>query len=124
MTPCEVSNSLIDIAAVLGTAGNDLMWGTDYQPFEYFRGMAGNDTIDGRGANDIVDYGNAGRAVNITLAASGKILSLPTTARVELGLAGSIRFETLSLYMAEPRGHTYRQRQRQPPPRAQWKRHD
>ena len=60
------------IGGVYGSSGNDLIWGTDKDYIEYYRPGAGSDMVDGRGGGDIVDYGNANRAVNITMAAVGQ----------------------------------------------------
>ncbi|MBL8337693.1 MAG: hypothetical protein JNM97_13040, partial [Rhodoferax sp.] len=59
------------IGGIFGSSGNDLILGSA-RPTEYYRPAQGNDTVDGRGGFDIVDYGNANRGVIITLAAAGQ----------------------------------------------------
>jgi Ca2+-binding RTX toxin-like protein len=64
-------DSLQGIGGIFGSSGNDLIMGSA-RGAEYFRPFRGNDTVDGRGGFDIVDYGNAERAVTITMAAEGQ----------------------------------------------------
>lgn len=64
----EGTDTLIRIGGVLGSTGNDSLTGSDAL-FEFFRGDAGNDTIDGGGGRDVVDYSSAPSAVTVDLAA-------------------------------------------------------
>jgi Ca2+-binding RTX toxin-like protein len=92
------------ISGVFGSAGNDVMYGSG-RPIEFFRPGQGNDTIDGRGGMDLVDYGNAVRAVSITLAGAGQqtivaddgyaVAGIDTLINVE-GIHGSNFADTLT----------------------------
>jgi Ca2+-binding RTX toxin-like protein len=64
-------DSLQGIGGIFGSSGNDLIMGSS-RGTEYFRPFRGNDTVDGRGGFDIVDYGNADRALTITMAPEGQ----------------------------------------------------
>jgi Ca2+-binding RTX toxin-like protein len=61
-------DTLINITQVRGTAFEDELLGSDTTLTEQFEGMAGNDTIDGRGGFDIVRYDSAAGAVSVNLA--------------------------------------------------------
>ncbi|MFM2068116.1 MAG: hypothetical protein RLZZ584_3025, partial [Pseudomonadota bacterium] len=67
------TDTLIDIEAVRGSVFADTLTGSDTslavgaENFESFEGNGGNDTIDGLGGFDRVDYANAGN-VNVNLA--------------------------------------------------------
>lgn len=69
---------VIDMERLRGTSSADVMIGSDFsnQRQELFRGLAGNDTIDGRNGYDIVDYakdasygGKGGIIANLSSAA-------------------------------------------------------
>lgn len=62
------NDTLANIADVRGSSFNDILQGSDTDLTELFNGMAGNDTIDGRGGIDVVRYDTAGAAVNVNLA--------------------------------------------------------
>ena len=67
-------DTLIDIEAVRGSSFNDTLTGSDTslatvaENFESFEGLGGNDTINGLGGFDRVDYANAAGAVIVNLA--------------------------------------------------------
>jgi Ca2+-binding RTX toxin-like protein len=58
---------LRNIEAVRGSNFDDILTGSDTGAFESFEGRAGNDTINGMGGIDLVDYSFAGAAVNVNL---------------------------------------------------------
>lgn len=60
---------LLNIEAVRGSNFADILTGSDTGAFESFEGRGGNDTINGMGGTDLVDYSYAGAAVNVNLAA-------------------------------------------------------
>ena len=59
---------LRNIEAVRGSQFNDAITGSDTAAFESFEGLNGDDTIDGLGGTDRVDYFFARAAVNVNLA--------------------------------------------------------
>jgi Ca2+-binding RTX toxin-like protein len=67
------TDTLVNIDMVIGTSFADTLTGGSQSRtgsgslFESFRGMGGNDTIDGKGGQDRVDYQNATGAVTVTL---------------------------------------------------------
>jgi Ca2+-binding RTX toxin-like protein len=61
------SDVLLNIEAVRGSNFDDILTGSDSGAFESFEGRAGNDTINGMGGTDLVDYSYAGAAVNVNL---------------------------------------------------------
>ena len=63
------NDTLININQALGSAYDDVLLGSDSVLTEHFEGMAGNDTIDGRGGHDIVRYLSASYGVVVDLAA-------------------------------------------------------
>jgi Ca2+-binding RTX toxin-like protein len=50
------TDTLTNVEAVRGSSFNDRLTGSDSGVFESFEGMAGNDTIDGKGGIDRADY--------------------------------------------------------------------
>src|SRR6185369_7905089 len=63
------NDTLVNINQVRGSGFNDTISGSDRTDYtEMFEGMAGNDTIDGRGGFDMVRYDNSTAAVNVNLA--------------------------------------------------------
>lgn len=62
------TDTLININQALGSAYDDVLLGSDSVLAEHFEGMAGNDTIDGRGGHDIVRYSSASYGVVVDLA--------------------------------------------------------
>lgn len=62
------NDTLININQVLGSAYDDVLLGSDSFLTEHFEGMAGNDTIEGRGGHDIVRYLSASYGVVVDLA--------------------------------------------------------
>ena len=61
---------LKNIEGVRGSAFNDTLTGSDTAAFESFEGREGNDSIDGKGGIDRVDYQNSKGAVTVNLAAN------------------------------------------------------
>ena len=61
---------LRNIEGVRGSAFNDTLTGSDTAAFESFEGREGNDSIDGKGGIDRVDYQNSKGAVTVNLAAN------------------------------------------------------
>ncbi len=59
---------LRNIEGVRGSLFNDALTGSDTAAFESFQGLDGDDTIDGLGGTDRVDYFFARGAVNVNLA--------------------------------------------------------
>jgi Ca2+-binding RTX toxin-like protein len=63
------TDTLISIEGVRGTAFADTLTGSDDAGiFETFEGLEGNDTIDGRGGSDLVDYHASTAGVTVNLA--------------------------------------------------------
>lgn len=60
-------DTLINIEAVRGSNFHDRLFGSDTGVFESFAGMEGNDTIDGKGGIDRVDYSQSRVGVNVNL---------------------------------------------------------
>ena len=62
------ADTLVGIEAVMGSAFDDTLTGSNGAGYERFRGMGGNDTIDGGGGlMDEVDYRFATTGVNVNL---------------------------------------------------------
>jgi Ca2+-binding RTX toxin-like protein len=61
------ADTLQNIEGVRGTAFNDTLTGSDDGEFETFEGLAGNDSIDGKGGIDRVDYDGALKGVVVNL---------------------------------------------------------
>ncbi len=61
------TDTLINIEGVLGTNFNDRITGSDSTAIEIFTGNGGNDTIDGAGGIDAVDYVSSWAAVQVNL---------------------------------------------------------
>ena len=61
---------LKNIEGVRGSAFNDTLTGSDTAAFESFEGREGNDSIDGKGGIDRVDYQYSKGAVTVNLAAN------------------------------------------------------
>ena len=85
---------------IRGSAYSDHLYGTDRTDItEVLQGMAGNDTIDGRGGNDLVHYGyGPTTAVNVNLAtgvAYDGQGGIDTLINIE-GVQGSIFDDTLT----------------------------
>ena len=62
------TDTLRNIEAVRGSQFNDVLTGSDTAAFESFEGLNGDDTIDGLGGADRVDYFFARAGVNVNLA--------------------------------------------------------
>jgi Ca2+-binding RTX toxin-like protein len=60
-------DTLINIEAVRASTFHDRLFGSDTGVFESFAGMEGNDTIDGKGGVDRVEYAQSRAAVNVNL---------------------------------------------------------
>ena len=96
---------LVNIAGILGGAGNDTLTGD--ADANYFMGRAGNDRIDGKGGIDIVDYSyvaDPGTGLSVTMNASGTfivaltvggVLETDTLINIE-GIIGTGRDDTLT----------------------------
>ena len=62
-------DTLLNISSVRGGAFDDAITGSDTTAYtEQFEGLAGNDTIDGKGGTDIARYDRAPSAVTVNLA--------------------------------------------------------
>lgn len=62
-------DTLLNISSVRGSGFNDTITGSDSTAYtEQFEGLAGNDTIDGKGGTDIARYERALSAVTVNLA--------------------------------------------------------
>ena len=61
------TDTLISVEAVRGSSFNDRLNGSDSGTFESFEGMAGNDTLDGKGGIDRADYVGSAAAVQASL---------------------------------------------------------
>ena len=61
------TDTLSNFNQVLGSGFNDSLLGSNSTPAEQFEGLAGNDTIDGRGGFDWLRYDRAGAAVTVDL---------------------------------------------------------
>ena len=62
------TDTLRNIEAVRGSHFNDVLTGSDTAAFESFEGLNGDDTIDGLGGTDRVDYFLSRAGVNVNLA--------------------------------------------------------
>jgi len=92
------SDTLDNINQIRGSAFNDTLIGSNSRLTEQFEGLAGNDTIDGMGGNDIVRYDRSPTAVNASLAsgtASDGFGGTDTLVNIE-GLRGSAFNDTLT----------------------------
>ncbi|MEF8747639.1 MAG: calcium-binding protein [Candidatus Accumulibacter propinquus] len=70
------TDTVIGVDAVVGTAGNDTLLGRNFWNFEEFRGLGGNDWIDGRGGEDGVNYVSEATTAGITVnLAAGTVTS-------------------------------------------------
>ena len=61
--------SLSGVDGVRGTNLNDTLIGGAYEDYETFRGMGGDDFIDGRSGKDLADYWGSNTGVTVNLAA-------------------------------------------------------
>jgi Ca2+-binding RTX toxin-like protein len=61
------TDTLISIEEVRASGFNDALTGSDANFLESFEGLAGNDTIDGRGGDDRVNYSQSPAGVNVNL---------------------------------------------------------
>ncbi len=91
----EGADSLIGIEGLVGSALNDSLTGDDAE-LNYFRGGLGDDTIDGAGGNDFVDYQFASGAVTVDLVAGSSAGpdGVDTLLNIE-GVFGSAHNDTL-----------------------------
>jgi len=64
------TDTLQNINHVRGSTFDDTLTGSDSAFSEQFEGIAGNDTIDGKGGIDVVRYDSAASAVTVDLASS------------------------------------------------------
>jgi Ca2+-binding RTX toxin-like protein len=62
------NDTLINFDQIRGSAYNDTLLGSDSTQSERFEGLAGDDSIDGRGGFDDVAYDRSTSAVNVNLA--------------------------------------------------------
>jgi Zn/Cd-binding protein ZinT len=70
---------VIGVDGVVGTAGNDILLGRNFWNYEEFRGLGGNDWIDGRGYEDAASYINEATTAGITVnMAAGTVTSTDT----------------------------------------------
>lgn len=72
------TDTVSGVDAVWGSLGSDSIAGRDFWDYEEFRGFGGNDTLDGRGGLDGVNYANAA-GIDVDLAA-GSVAWLATPA--------------------------------------------
>lgn len=72
------TDTLIGVDRVYGTQANDVFKGRNFWDYEEFRTFGGNDSVDGRGGTDGVDYSYflAGSSINVNLAA-GTVSKVP-----------------------------------------------
>lgn len=68
------TDTVSGVDALWGSLGSDSIAGRDFWDYEEFRGFGGNDTLDGRGGLDAVNYVNAA-GIDVDLAA-GSVLWL------------------------------------------------
>jgi Ca2+-binding RTX toxin-like protein len=61
------NDTLINFSQIRGSGYNDTLFGSDSTLTERFEGLAGNDSIDGRGGFDNVAYDRSTSAVNVNL---------------------------------------------------------
>jgi hypothetical protein len=70
------TDTVIGVDSVVGTAGNDILLGRNFWNYEEFRGLGGNDWIDGRGGEDAVSYIYEATTAGITVnMAAGTVTS-------------------------------------------------
>jgi Ca2+-binding RTX toxin-like protein len=73
------TDTVIGVDSVVGTAGNDILLGRNFWNYEEFRGLGGNDWIDGRGGDDAVSYIYEATTAGITVnMAAGTVTSTDT----------------------------------------------
>ncbi len=73
------TDTVIGVDGIVGTAGNDTLLGRNFWNYEEFRGLGGNDWIDGRGYEDAVSYVNEATTAGITVnMAAGTVTSTDT----------------------------------------------
>jgi len=78
------TDTVIGVDAVVGTAGNDTLLGRNFWDSETFRGLGGNDWVDGRGGDDVVNYGDDAATANITVnLAAGTVTSTDTKVGID-----------------------------------------
>lgn len=61
------TDTLLNIESVRGSSFDDTLTGSDSAAYESFEGRAGNDTIDGKGGRDRVEYRTSPNAVTVNL---------------------------------------------------------
>nr|WP_287665689.1 calcium-binding protein [Accumulibacter sp.] len=89
---------LINFNQIRGSAYNDTLLGSDSTQSERFEGLAGDDSIDGRGGFDDVAYDRSTSAVNVNLAtgtASDGFGGTDTLSHIE-GIRGSAYHDVLT----------------------------
>ena len=100
-------NSLVEVDAlqgiggIYGSSGSDLLRGSE-RPIEYFLGGPGNDTVDGRGGIDIVDYYSASRAVTIILAPVGSPTIVSDDGTGAVGFGGTDTLLNVEYFYGSP----------------------
>ncbi len=63
------TDTLVGIEEVRGSRYNDVLVGSNSGPLESFEGLAGNDSINGRGGLDVANYSQSPAGVAVNLAA-------------------------------------------------------
>jgi Ca2+-binding RTX toxin-like protein len=92
------NDTLINFSQIRGSAYNDTLLGSDSTQSERFEGLAGDDSIDGRGGFDDVAYDRSTSAVNVNLAtgtASDGFGGTDTLSHIE-GIRGSAYHDVLT----------------------------
>jgi len=92
------NDTLINFSQVRGSGYNDTLFGSDSTLTERFEGLAGNDSIDGRGGFDDVAYDRSTSAVNVNLVtgtASDGFGGTDTLSHIE-GIRGSAYNDVLT----------------------------
>jgi Ca2+-binding RTX toxin-like protein len=63
------TDTVVGVDAIYGTQASDTISGRNFWTYESFRGVGGNDTINGRGNEDNADYSDSTAAITVKLAA-------------------------------------------------------
>lgn len=70
------TDKVSSVDALQGTDGNDKLTGRNFWRFESFTGLAGVDTINGKGGEDQADYGYSNSGISVNLAKGEVVGSL------------------------------------------------